>query len=398
MRRALTISDYVCRNCGADLTGEFCANCGQEDKEVRRPFLYFLREMLRVTLDLDGRAYRTIYYLMVRPGFLTREFFSGRRVAYTPPLRLFLIISIGFFLMIGIVTSTQSLRQSLTESGPESAANMSTAASDDSAAGDVAATTAAGSVEENVADGSPGAAPQAPTLDSAEDVLENLPRAILNGQEQALGNVGLPAITPSDIGFGLQIDLENGEDDDLSEDELEDIREITSSISLPFLSAERNANLSRVLTEQVEANIQEVQNDPVDFLLGSLEYVTFFMLLMMPLLALIQRILFVFCKNYYVEHLVLTLHNHTFIIFSFFLIYAANAIEGAAVPYLSALFGWIGIGLSVWMIVYLFLSLKTYFGRGYLLTGALYLTSTVIYGAVLGMGISVFALFFFIFA
>ena len=39
--------------------------------------------------------------LMFKPGLLTREFLAGRRVRYLPPLRLYLVLSVVFFLILG---------------------------------------------------------------------------------------------------------------------------------------------------------------------------------------------------------------------------------------------------------------------------------------------------------
>jgi hypothetical protein len=57
-------------------------------------------EVVKETFDVDGRALRSVRTLFLQPGTLTREFLAGRRKAYTPPLRLYLVISISFFLVI----------------------------------------------------------------------------------------------------------------------------------------------------------------------------------------------------------------------------------------------------------------------------------------------------------
>ena len=111
----LITTSRACLNCGEPMHGDYCGQCGQQEKEVRRPFLYFLSELIRVVFELDGRAYRTIYYLITRPAFLTREYFAGRRVSYTPPLRLFLFISIGFFLIVSVVSTLQGLQDTMLE-------------------------------------------------------------------------------------------------------------------------------------------------------------------------------------------------------------------------------------------------------------------------------------------
>jgi hypothetical protein len=43
--------------------------------------------------------WRTLYYLWLKPGRLTQEFVAGRRVAFLPPFRLYLVLSIIFFLI-----------------------------------------------------------------------------------------------------------------------------------------------------------------------------------------------------------------------------------------------------------------------------------------------------------
>ena len=58
-----------------------------------------LGEVIRETFDVDGRAMRTLWTLFRRPGVLTSEFLAGRRRLYTPPFRLYLVISVLFFVV-----------------------------------------------------------------------------------------------------------------------------------------------------------------------------------------------------------------------------------------------------------------------------------------------------------
>ncbi len=331
MSESLPAQAVHCANCGHPVTGNFCPQCGQEDKDVRRPFFYFLQELLKVVFVLDGRAYRTVFYLLTRPGFLTREYFQGRRASYTPPLRLFLVISVGFFLLVGIVTSIASMQAGMVEPSPEEESS---------------AVSAQPTTNETV-------------------VTTEAPIVVLN-------------------------------EDRSTEEVLEQLRTVINQIHLPFLSEERNENLSRILIAQTEANLQEVMDDPREFFLSSLEYITVFMLLMMPLLALMQRILFLFSRRYYVEHLVLTLHNHAFLIFAFFVTLLAGLIADLQIAYLSAMFNLLNTVLAIWMFLYLYLSLKFYFGRGYGLTALIFFITSICYAVVLGMGIVVFGILLFL--
>ncbi len=60
----------------------------------------FLRDAAGRYVALDGRLWRTMAALLFRPGFLTREYFAGRRWRYIRPGRLFLVLSIALFALL----------------------------------------------------------------------------------------------------------------------------------------------------------------------------------------------------------------------------------------------------------------------------------------------------------
>ncbi len=64
----------------------------------------FLQELITDLTHADSRFWRTLWALVAKPGFLAREFFDGRRVRYLPPLRLYLGISLVFFLYLSADT------------------------------------------------------------------------------------------------------------------------------------------------------------------------------------------------------------------------------------------------------------------------------------------------------
>jgi|KBSMisStandDraft_5_1062788.scaffolds.fasta_scaffold134301_2 hypothetical protein len=96
--QALTL---VCANCGSALEGEYCAACGQRHEPHLHTVAHFAAEALESISHADSRLWKTLWYLLSRPGFLTREFFEGKRVRYLPPFRLYLVISVVFFLSLG---------------------------------------------------------------------------------------------------------------------------------------------------------------------------------------------------------------------------------------------------------------------------------------------------------
>jgi hypothetical protein len=89
----------VCANCGAELAGEYCATCGQRHEPHVHTVGHFAAEAFESISHADSRLWRTLWLLFARPGFLTREFFAGRRARYLPPFRLYLVLSVILVLL-----------------------------------------------------------------------------------------------------------------------------------------------------------------------------------------------------------------------------------------------------------------------------------------------------------
>jgi hypothetical protein len=90
----------VCLNCGTTLGGQYCGNCGQRAAASRLISIWeLLRDAFGDLFELDSRLWRTLIPLMIRPGQLTRDYLMGRRARYMPPFRMYLVLSIVFFLV-----------------------------------------------------------------------------------------------------------------------------------------------------------------------------------------------------------------------------------------------------------------------------------------------------------
>jgi hypothetical protein len=86
-----------CSNCGAPLTGPYCAACGQHAHESARTVGALFHDAVHVITHADSRFWRTLYTLLLRPGRLTQEYFAERRARYLPPVRVYLVLSLLFF-------------------------------------------------------------------------------------------------------------------------------------------------------------------------------------------------------------------------------------------------------------------------------------------------------------
>ncbi len=91
-----------CANCATPLEGPWCHACGQAAEDFHRSIVRLLGEVVEGLLHMDGRLWRTLPDLMLRPGRLTRSYLEGHRAPQIPPLRLFLVVLLGIFLIGGL--------------------------------------------------------------------------------------------------------------------------------------------------------------------------------------------------------------------------------------------------------------------------------------------------------
>ncbi len=315
----------VCGNCGAALAGAFCPVCGQEDREFRRPFWRILGQFARALVDLDSRVYRSLFLLYTRPGFLSSEYVQGRRARYTPPLRMFLVLSIVFFLLVSIFPQ----------------------------GGD------------NPAPAQPAAGEQ-----QSERPLRDLPA---DGE---------------DVDGFAELDLDPAE-----------IRASIEAVPIPFLPEATAGRLKELAITQIVGNYDDMRDDPreffQEFFSDSLEYVTIFILLMMPLLALLQAVFYVFRRRYYAEHFMLTLHNHSFLIVCAFLLSVTGLMADRSAA-LEVVADWLDLAIILWAIAYLYLSLKNFYGGGWFYSGLVFFTASLIYSVLTAAGLAIFLIIFFL--
>ncbi|MEQ9415846.1 MAG: DUF3667 domain-containing protein [Cyclobacteriaceae bacterium] len=88
-----------CLNCGEGLKGKFCYNCGQKNIPRRQTMGELFENFLGSFFSYESKFFRTIKYLLLKPGFLAIEYNAGRRERYYHPARMYVFISFVFFLL-----------------------------------------------------------------------------------------------------------------------------------------------------------------------------------------------------------------------------------------------------------------------------------------------------------
>lgn len=91
-----TLQVKTCKNCNENLTGNFCAHCGQKASVRRYSFKYFVENnIIHGIWNINSGFFFTIKQLFTRPGHSIREFINGKRIGYFNVITLLLIV-VGF--------------------------------------------------------------------------------------------------------------------------------------------------------------------------------------------------------------------------------------------------------------------------------------------------------------
>jgi hypothetical protein len=253
------------------LDGQFCSSCGQNQKGFNRFFFSLVSEAYEDVFATDSRAWQTLVSLLLRPGFLTKEYFQGRRARYVQPLRLYFITSLLFFTIL-------SLENALTK-----------------------------------------------------DEIEVHPDA-------------------------TEMHAETEQTDE----------KISDGVELDFLNEEELEALKTKIEQQVKKFRAILENDPGRIGDWILDVAPTLMFCLLPVLALLIKIVYITSGRYYTEHLVLAVHNHCFIYITMVITgFLDLAPDHFIVEYAINL---LQISIGLWIPVYLLLSLRTTYGGGWLIS------------------------------
>ena len=94
-----------CLNCGAQLSGPYCHQCGQH-AHVHKTLTAFFHDLAHGVFHLEGKLWNTIPMLVWRPGELTRRYIDGQRARFVSPIALFLFCVFFMFAVVGMTSSS----------------------------------------------------------------------------------------------------------------------------------------------------------------------------------------------------------------------------------------------------------------------------------------------------
>lgn len=334
----------VCHNCQTMLQGGYCHVCGQHAHNPLRSFRHAVEDVFESFWHVDGRIFRTVRDLLV-PGKISREYLDGHRVRYIPPLRLYVILSLITFFVAHFLTANMQGGFDVTTEDNGFAAQTTVEAVVRERDRTLAELDK--SLEEVGAQ--PNGIATAAITTSRELVTQQAQQRIdqLSGKK--------PASTSSDSPI-FTIDAEPSSD--------------TSDGAGP---KKNQSELGR----RAEENARLFAKDKRALVERILTHTPTILLILVPLFALILRFVYLMRPMGYLEHLVVALYSHAFLLLvalAWIALLLLGRAMGSTLP--SA------VALAVFPIVipvYLLFSQKRIYGEGWLKTAVRYCVTAMLY-------------------
>lgn len=332
-RKAVAWQGRNCENCGIPLQGPFCHQCGQPEKTPIRDLVSLSTDAFDYLFDVDARVWRTLVSLFFAPGRLTEAYLRGKRMSFVRPLRIYLVISALLFI---VVTSMSDL------GGIKVGQN-----------GDVVVIDADGGGDAD------GVTPDAPTPDTPPAPESTAPTGeaapVADAAATAPDAPTAPASEPQ--GKGQDEEKEKKEPITLTIIGDQPWHPTDNPLVFDWLPEVGNQWLNEYIGI-IQANLELARDDPKRLGHAFLRVLPQSLFVLLPIFALLLKIVLVFKRRLYMEHLMVAIHSHTFLYIGILVAIGLSWIaehwpEGWTNPW------WMFMGFAIaWIPVNLFLTQK----------------------------------------
>jgi len=326
-----------CENCGTQLQGHWCAQCGQPAIDYRRSFRHVIADLLNEFLNWDSKFFATIGLLVVRPWKLTNEFLAGHRVRYVHPLRLYLLASILFFFAVNY--GARGLNFEPGKLSPKDRAEL-----------------------------------------EADLKKEDLPPAAREKLEALLRE---PSPSPAPL---LQTTTPSPSPAPKTDKQKQEFGKVDERPFVVFDQAKSTTPFESWIEARAKEKMGEHGTKMGLFISTLFSNLPYMMLACVPLFACVLKILYVRCRIFYIDHLIYALHIHTFAYLGIVLIVLATIGLNRIAP--GPVAGWIIALLWLTFLVQIFLSIRRVYRQGWFISIFKFLFGGSVYLIVLGAALA----------
>ncbi len=312
-----------CLNCGTKLQDIYCHHCGQKDIPKRQTLRELIENFIGSFYSFESKFFRTVKYLLLKPGFLPLEYTAGKRESYYHPARAYVFISFVFFLLLFSLPdkdeNKDKSRAMTAQEQVELDKNL-------------------GKMKKQL--GKVG-------LDSAimDSVITQIEKAADTTQ-----------IITFDKDNEKKLKGKKGKTDfSLSDTEYESVKEYDSVQNTLPASERDNWFMQKLNVRSIELNNKYKDDDGGqrfgdDFGQAFLDNFSKVLFYLLPIFALLLKLLYARRDFYYSEHLVFSIYYYNFF-------YLASTLY-LLLDYIPIVGGWLDAIIVIWIIIYLPIAMK----------------------------------------
>ncbi|MDH4166681.1 MAG: DUF4286 family protein [Gammaproteobacteria bacterium] len=333
-----------CLNCGEVLRGQHCSHCGQRAKVRVLSLGTLLRDLFGDITNFDSRLWRTLKPLAFKPGTLTVEYLRGRRAYYSPPFRMYLILSVAFFLLTSLGSNP----------GDDLTFNI------DNEGGASLQLTPPGDGKTTATSSSGAKAPAAPAAATRLDPERQL---IVDSIVKRI-----PEQQRSEARAGLEKELSS-----LSPEEVAPVKRLVND---PCGSESLKIDIGpagKQYEDKLRDTCRKIVDEPKTFGRALYQNIPKMMFIFLPLIAVVMFVLYLGSGRFYVEHLLFFVHFHAFFFLSgIVVVVLARLAEGLAGTgaggILKAAENFLLFILLFYVPYYLYRAMRRVYGQGRIVT------------------------------
>ncbi|TCC90429.1 DUF3667 domain-containing protein [Pedobacter frigiditerrae] len=327
-----------CLNCGHIVEENFCPKCGQENIVTKEDAFHMVTHAIADYFHFEHKFFGTIGPLLLKPGRLTKEYVAGKRMSSIHPIRLYIFISIVFFLVV--------------LGGKKFGENSAEGKEDKNTTADTTKTVS--KPKDTVVKKQLTAA----QINEIKESLKYVPNG--NGLRDSIIK---KAIAEEESGKAKDdnggIRFGKGKKKGFSNKwATKDTSVVQYEKNQATLAKDKRDGFIKHYFIKRTIELDKYENPEEKFLEDFIHNIPKMMFLLLPMFALILKLVYINKKRYYYEHLIYSFHLHSAI----FLSILATMLLQWLFGFIYDIDAWLGILCAIYIIWYIYRSLRTFYG------------------------------------
>ncbi len=299
--------DKDCLNCGHHVEEHFCTHCGQENIEIKEDAIHLITHAVADYFHFESKFLGTMKPLLLQPGWLSKLYVAGKRVAFIHPIKVYIFISIVFFLFMLSSKKSEQAELESTKSGRSSKLKIERLESD----------------LKNPA-----------FSQSQRDSLVRTAVAEVTQSERTQRTIDSKLLTEGDSTLAAYENRQQA----LSKNKRDNF--LKHYIVRKNFELRKYPDVSEKIEQDIKHNVPKM------------------MFILLPLFALLLKLVYFRSKKFYYEHLIYSFHVHAALFLSLLVVNALSWIFDLFYD-ISVLLTFAWLGYAFW---YIYRSLRTFYG------------------------------------